>query len=58
MTNCNDKPELQEPIADPARFPWHKVTKAQHYYLSVDAMTKPMRVREGGTPYGMPEDEG
>ncbi|OGI47596.1 MAG: hypothetical protein A2637_01630 [Candidatus Muproteobacteria bacterium RIFCSPHIGHO2_01_FULL_65_16] len=24
-------PRLQEPIKDPARFPWYEVTKVQHY---------------------------
>ncbi len=43
---------MQEPIKDPARFPWHEVTKVQHYWLEVDAMTKPMEVREGQVPYG------
>jgi len=37
---------------DPARFPWHEVTKIAHYYLSVDAMTRPMMVREDSPPYG------
>jgi hypothetical protein len=32
---------LQEPIKDPARFPWHEVTKVQHYWLEIDAMTRP-----------------
>ena len=31
---------------DPARFPWHEVTKVQHYWLEVNAMTQPMQVRE------------
>ncbi|RLB89334.1 MAG: helicase, partial [Deltaproteobacteria bacterium] len=52
VTNCADNPILQEPIKDPARFPWHEVTKVAHYYLSVDAMTRPMQVREGEAPYG------
>ena len=46
VTNCADSPQLQEPISDPASFPWHEVTKVQHYWLDVNAMTKPMRVRE------------
>jgi hypothetical protein len=46
VTNCDEKPELQEPIKDPARFTWHEVTKVAHYWLEVDAMTRPMRVRE------------
>lgn len=52
VTNCNTKPELQDPIRDPARLDWTEVTKVAHYYLSVDAMTKPMRVRETSPPYG------
>jgi superfamily II DNA or RNA helicase len=47
VTDCDSTPRLQEPIADPARLPWHEVTKIAHYYLSVDAMAQPMRVREG-----------
>lgn len=46
VTNCASQPTLQEPIKDPARFPWHEVTKVQHYWLEVDAMTRPMQVRE------------
>ena len=52
VTNCAVKPQLQEPIEDPARFPWHEVTKVQHYWLQVDAMTKPMQIREENTSYG------
>ena len=29
------------------RFQWHEVRKVQHYYLTVDALKKPMSVREG-----------
>ena len=47
VTNCAEEPVLQEPILDPARFPWHEVRKVQHYYLAVDALKKPMSVREG-----------
>ena len=46
VTDCNGTPCLQDPIRDPARLEWHEVTKVAHYYLTVDAMTKPMRVRE------------
>ena len=42
----------QEPIKDPARLPWHEVKKVDHYYLSVDALTQPMTVREDSPPYG------
>ena len=52
VTNCTTKPILQEPIKDPARFDWHEVTKVAHYYLAVDAMTRPMKVREDKSPYG------
>lgn len=31
VTNCAAEPVLQEPIEDPARFPWHEVTKVAHY---------------------------
>ena len=46
------KPTLQEPVKDPARLEWHEVTKVAHYYLSVNAMTRPMQVREDEAPYG------
>jgi superfamily II DNA or RNA helicase len=52
VTNCNTQPVLQAPIKDPARLDWHEVTKVSHYYLSVDAMTKPMRVLEDRADYG------
>jgi hypothetical protein len=41
VTNCASKPTLQEPVKDPARFEWHEVSKVQHYWLEVDAMTRP-----------------
>lgn len=52
VTDCETTPCLQEPIRDPARLDWHEVKKVAHYYLSVDAMTKPMQVRENSSPYG------
>ena len=52
VTNCAADPQLQEPIRDPASFPWHEVSKVQHYWLQVDAMTKPMVVREVPGQYG------
>jgi hypothetical protein len=51
-TNCKTKPQLQEPIADPARFKWHEVKKVDHYWLEVDAITKPMKIREVPPPLG------
>ena len=52
VTNCAAQPELQEPIPDPARYPWHEVSKVQHYWLAVDAMTQPMQIREERISYG------
>ena len=46
VTNCATEPKLQKPVQDPASFPWHEVTKVQHYWLSVDALKQPMEVRE------------
>ena len=46
VTNCASDPELQEPLKDPARFPWHEVTRIQHYRLDVNAITKAMAPRE------------
>jgi SNF2 family DNA or RNA helicase len=57
VTNCVDKPILQEPVKDPARFPWHEVSQVAHYWLEVDAMTRPMRVREDRPSYGLPPKE-
>lgn len=52
VTGCKSQPNLQEPIKNPARFPWHEVNKVDHYYLSVDALTQPMQVGEPTEPYG------
>ncbi|MGB7621068.1 MAG: DUF3883 domain-containing protein, partial [Terriglobia bacterium] len=52
VTHCNTKPQLQEPIADPARFKWHEVKKVDHYWLEVDAITKPMKIRDESPPFG------
>ena len=51
VTNCAAEPQLQKPVGDPARFPWHEVTKVQHYWLEVDAMTQPMQIREERAKY-------
>ena len=58
VTSCNSKCQLQEPIKDPAHFPWHEVKKVEHYYLSVDALTQQMQVREDPSPYKRPENNG
>ena len=52
VTHCNSVPILQEPIRDPTQFPRHEVMKVQHYYLDVDAMTRPIQVLEDAPPYG------
>jgi hypothetical protein len=57
VTNCADTSMLQDPIKDPARIEWHEVTKVAHYYLSVNAMTQPMQVREDQAPYGEKEKD-
>lgn len=44
--NYASVPELQEPIRNPARFPWHEVTKVQHYWLDVGATTRSIQIRE------------
>ncbi|MFC1633577.1 helicase-related protein [Planctomycetota bacterium] len=40
VTNCAQTPVLQEPVKDPARFPWQEVTKIQHYWLDTKTLTK------------------
>jgi hypothetical protein len=52
VTDCKTEPRLQNPIKDPARLEWHEVRKVDHYWLSIDAVTQPMQVRENETPYG------
>jgi hypothetical protein len=52
ITIDKSDPTLQNPIKDPARLQWHEVKKVDHYYLSIDAVTQPMQVREGEIPYG------
>ena len=52
VTGCKLGPILQEPIKNPARFPWHEEKKVEHYYLSVDALVQPMQVREEPAGYG------
>lgn len=52
VTDCDTEPQLQEPIKDPARFPWHEVKKVAHYWLEVDAFRQPIEVRDNEKPYG------
>ena len=55
VTDCKSGPVLQNPIKDPARFQWHEVKKVEHYYLSVDAVTRPMQIKENPTQFGEQE---
>ena len=52
VTGGASAPALQEPVRDPARFPWREATKVQHCWLEANAMTKPMSLREDGAKYG------
>ena len=52
VTDCAGFATLQEPIRDPARFPWHEVMGVKHYWLEVSAMTRPMQVREDQPEFG------
>jgi superfamily II DNA or RNA helicase len=52
VTDCNTSARLQEPIRDPAHLAWNEVVKVAHYYLSVNAMTKPMGLSDDQTPFG------
>jgi superfamily II DNA or RNA helicase len=40
VTHCNTNPQLRDPIKDPTRFAWHEVTKVQHYWMNLSAMTQ------------------
>ena len=51
VTHCDTTPKLEDPIKDPARFPWHEVKKVEHYRLDVNAMTQPMQFKEEPPPY-------
>jgi hypothetical protein len=51
VTHCDTEPQLEEPIKDPARFPWHEVKKVEHYRLDVNAMTQPMELKEEPPAY-------
>lgn len=52
VTHCDTTPKLEEPIKDPARFPWHEVKKVEHYRLEVNAMTQPVQLKEEPPSYG------
>ena len=50
VTDCDNAPRLQAPISEPARLDWNKVTKMTHFYLAVNALAKPMSVRQDSPP--------
>jgi superfamily II DNA or RNA helicase len=52
VTDCKGEPRLQDPVKDPARLKWHEVQKVDHYYLSVDAVTQPMQIKEDFSKFG------
>ncbi len=52
VTNCDTVPELHDPIPNPARYPWHEVRKVEHYRLDVNALKKPMTLKEDVVGYG------
>jgi hypothetical protein len=52
VTDCDTTPCLGDPIRDPVRLDWNEVTKVAHYYLSVNAMTRPRELREDRAPFG------
>ncbi|MFH1039539.1 MAG: hypothetical protein V1789_12830 [PVC group bacterium] len=45
---CNTVPQTK----DSTRFQWHDVRKIDHYYLSVNAITKPMEIKEDKKAFG------
>jgi hypothetical protein len=51
VTHCKSALSVREPIKNPARFPWHEEKKANHYYLSVDALTQSTQIRQKSAPY-------
>jgi hypothetical protein len=45
VTHCNTDPQVRDPMKDPARFAWHEVTKVQHYWMDLRAITSQDGVR-------------
>lgn len=52
VTRCANTPEPQGLNKDPARFPWHAVTKVDHYYSDANALNQPMKARENKASFG------
>ena len=46
VTDCASRPQLREPVPNPARFPWYEVTKVQHYWLDVNTVAQRTEMRE------------
>jgi len=42
VTNCASTPVLYEQRKDPATIEWHEVTSVAHYYVTVDALKRPI----------------
>jgi hypothetical protein len=41
VTECkSSSPLLNQPILNPSKMPWHEVTKIEHYYLTLSAITR------------------
>lgn len=41
VTECkSESPLLNEPIPNPAKMPWHEVSKIEHYYLTLSAINR------------------
>ena len=41
VTECKSgSPLLNQPIMNPSKMPWHEVTKIEHYYLTLSAITR------------------
>ncbi len=50
LTDCRGGPRLYE-VRDRARFPWHEVTRVDHYWLEVDALRRLAEIREDPDRY-------
>lgn len=55
VSRCDTMPRLQEPL-ETVPFPWHDVSKVVHYWLEVNAVTKPTQVWEE-SPHGSSSGE-
>ena len=59
LVPCRDKVRrgTRGPGTDQETVPvaWYEVSTVQHHRLEVDAMTRPMKLREDGTNYGVSE---